>query len=154
MHPTLSPSIAPTTPAPTLAPTEICEAILAQVGAGGAQMYNGLYNKATGTINGMDWYVARDDVGGTAADTQTTLYYSTSHERWVIEAPDVYWEANQTQHSFGVEGTDYLNAGNDKRMPAGIQDYFGKNEQMWFQFSLDHGSTTVGIQKHRRFMKQ
>ena len=26
------------------------------------------------------------------------MYFSTSHNRWVIEAPDVYWEANTTHY--------------------------------------------------------
>ena len=30
--------------------------------------------------------------------TNATIYFSTSHNRWVIEAPDVYWEANQTHY--------------------------------------------------------
>ena len=41
-------------------------------------------------INGYDWWVARNDVGSTEATVNATIYFSTSHNRWVIEAPDVY----------------------------------------------------------------
>ena len=41
-----------------------------------------------------------DDVGGKNAGTNSTLYFSTSHNRWVLEAPDVYWEANLTAHRY------------------------------------------------------
>ena len=102
-HPTLSPSVSPTTPSPTLAPTQTCLVIELDVDItdGGLGTYNGMYNKQSTTINGYDWWVARDDVGGINANTGSTIYFSTSHNRWVIEAPDVYWEANITQHSIG-----------------------------------------------------
>lgn len=143
--PTLSPSIAPTTPAPTLAPTEECAAIDVIVSNLGVTTYNGIYNKADGKINGYNWWVARDDVSGTATDTGATLYFSTSHNRWVIEAPDVYWEANITAHSIGHQDGNTKNTANDQRLFPGTQagDYFGKRD--WFQFSLEHGSMMVAI---------
>ena len=110
------------------------------------ETYNGVYNKQPTTINGYDWWVARNDVGendpyGTTVGTPTnqattnaTIYFSTSHNRWVIEAPDVYWEANITSHSMGQGTDDHLNDGNDRRRPHGIEAYFG--QQDWFQFSL------------------
>ena len=104
MHPTFAPSVAPTTPAPTLAPTEICQSIKVTVsGTDAVATYNGIYNKQFTTINGYDWWVARNDVGATEATANATIYFSTSHDRWVIEAPDVYWEANMTQHSIGQD---------------------------------------------------
>ena len=58
-HPTFAPSIAPTTPSPTLAPTEMCTTIEVLVGDSGAfrgvQTYNGIYNKQTTSINGYAW---------------------------------------------------------------------------------------------------
>ena len=61
LHPTLAPSVAPTTPAPTLAPTEICESIKVTVsGTDAVATYNGIYNKQSSTINGYDWWVARN----------------------------------------------------------------------------------------------
>ena len=59
MHPTLSPSIAPTTPAPTLAPTETCDAVFVKVST--VETYNGIYNKQESTINGYNWWTARND---------------------------------------------------------------------------------------------
>ena len=52
-------------------------------------IYNGIYDKQATTINGYDWRVARNDVGVTNQGTNATIYFSTSHDRWVIEAPDV-----------------------------------------------------------------
>ena len=118
-HPTLAPSLAPTTPSPTLAPTEICEAITVTV-SGGVTTYNGIYNKQSTTINGYDWWVASNDVGGTESTTNATLYFSTSNDRWILEAPDVYFEANQTQHSIGQGSDDSLNDGDDRRRFQGI----------------------------------
>ena len=101
-HPTYAPSIAPTTPAPTLAPTEMCTAVTVTVsGTHAVKTYDGVYNKQSTTINGYDWWVARNDVGATDATANATIYFSASHNRWVIEAPDVYWEANITHHSIG-----------------------------------------------------
>ena len=96
-HPTLAPSVAPTTPAPTLAPTETCGSIKVDVADGGVQTYDGIYNKQDSTINGYDWFVTRNDVGQTEATTNATIYFSTSHNRWIIEAPDVYFEANSNE---------------------------------------------------------
>ena len=123
LHPTFAPSVAPTTPAPTLAPTEKCETIVIQVNqihgqATSITTYNGVYNKQSTTINGYDWWVARNDIGGTERSTNATLYFSTSHNRWVLEAPDVYWEANTTQHSIGQGADGHLNDGNDRRRPV------------------------------------
>ena len=73
-HPTLSPSVAPTTPAPTLAPTEICQAIDVAVAAGGVQTYNGIYNKQTSTINGYDWWVQSSNT----KHFRSTLTYSAN----------------------------------------------------------------------------
>ena len=70
------------------------------VSSSGVETYNGIYNRQSSTINGNDWWVARNDVGDTEMSTNATIYFSTSHNRWVIEAPDVYWEANMTMHSF------------------------------------------------------
>ena len=109
-HPTYAPSVAPTTPAPTLAPTEICESIRMHVtGTDAVKTYDGVYNKQSSTINGYDWWIARNDVGATDASANATIYFSTSHNRWVIEAPDVYWEANITAHSVGLVDDAHLN---------------------------------------------
>ena len=142
-HPTLSPSVAPTTPAPTLAPTEMCTAVEVLVGAGGVKTYNGIYNKQDSTINGYDWWVARNDVGTTEATSNSTIYFSTSHNRWIIEASDVYFEANTTHHSIGQGTNLHLNDGNDRRRFQALSNYFGKNN--WFQFSLNYGSKMVAI---------
>ena len=62
---------------------------------GAVAHYNGVYNRQASTINGYDWWVARNDVFMTDAGTNATLYFSSAHERWVLEAPDVYWEASE-----------------------------------------------------------
>jgi len=51
----------------------------------------------TETVDGKyDWWVARSDVGTEdSEDKPATIYFSSSHNRWVIEAPDVYWEQQQ-----------------------------------------------------------
>ena len=96
----------PTTPAPTLAPTELCVSITVHVtGTDAVSTYDGVYNKQSSTINGYDWWVARNDVGATEATSNATIYFSTSHNRWIIEAPDVYWEANTTHHSINRQST-------------------------------------------------
>ena len=41
---------------------------------GGTQKYNGVYNKQASTINGYNWWVARNDVGATEASTNATIY--------------------------------------------------------------------------------
>ena len=105
--------------------------------------YDGIYNKQASTINGYDWWVARNDVGATEATANATIYFSTSHNRWVIEAPDVYWEANMTQHSIGKATDEHLNDGSDRRRFQGLSDYFGKNN--WFQFSLNYPSAMVQV---------
>ena len=88
--------------------------------------YNGVYTKQLSKINGLNWWVARDDVGATAQATNTTLYYSTSHNRWILEAPDVYWEANQTSHSFTHDNPhrdlNNLNEANDQRRFQGLDE--------------------------------
>ena len=116
----------------------------------GIQTYNGIYNKQQSTINGYDWWVARNDVGDTNDGTNATVYFSTSHNRWVIEAPDVYWEANITQHSFAhgdLAATQQINDGDDRRrfsLGGAFDQYFGRTN--WFQFSMNYGSTTVESQ--------
>ena len=144
LHPTLAPSIAPTTPAPTLAPTEICASVkVTTSGTGAVTTYNGIYNRQSSTINGYDWWVARNDVGATEGTVNATIYFSTSHNRWVIEAPDIYWEANMTQHSVGQATDEHLNDGSDRRRFQGLSDYFGQNN--WFQFSMNYVSTMITI---------
>ena len=144
---TTVPTVAPTTPAPTLAPTQICAAVFLRVEDDGVTTYNGVYNMQDTNINNRNWWVARNDVGATHADTNATIYFSTSHNRWVIEAPDVYWEANQTQHSIGhgaIDGDDQMNNADDRRrFPTSdtadaLDYYFGETD--WFQFSLNYGS--------------
>ena len=95
-QPTITPTDEPSeqpTFAPTLAPTETCSALQVTVSAPGVTDYNGIYNKQDNQINGYNWWVARNDVSGIDADTGASLYFSTSHNRWVIEAPGVYFEA-------------------------------------------------------------
>ena len=87
-HPTLTPSVSPTTPAPTLAPTEGCYSVFVKISSSGVTEYNGVYNRQASTINGHDWWVARNDVGATQAGTNATIYFSQSNDRWVLEAPD------------------------------------------------------------------
>jgi hypothetical protein len=77
------------------------------------------------------------------ATSNATLYFSSSHNRWVLEAPDIYFEANTTHHSIGQGTDDHNNAANDRRRPHGISEYFGKNK--WFQFSLNYGSQMVDL---------
>ena len=107
------------------------------------ETYDGIYNRQSSTINGYDWWVARNDVGSTEASANATVYFSTSHNRWVIEAPDVYWEANITQHSIGQDEDSNRNDSNDRRRFPGLSDYFGEYD--WFQFSLNYPSTIVSI---------
>ena len=145
-HPTYAPSVAPTTPAPTLAPTEICASIKVEVDVTkdpGVSTYNGVYNKQSSTINGYDWWVSRNDVGATDASGNATIYFSTSHNRWVIEASDIYWEANTTQHSIGQVDDGHLNKEDDRRQPHGINDYFGKHK--WLQYSMNYASGMLFI---------
>ena len=107
--------------------------------------YNGIYNRQSSTINGYDWWVARNDVGDTNMGTNATIYFSTSHNRWVIEAPDVYWEANMThRQSTPVAGdpTDGNDA-DDRRRFHGLSTYFGQNN--WFQFSFNYPSGMVQV---------
>ena len=53
-HPTYAPSVAPTTPAPTLAPTELCSAVeVTASGTNAVETYNGVYNKQASTIIGL-----------------------------------------------------------------------------------------------------
>ena len=107
-------------------------------------LYNGVYIKQTSTINGYDWFIARNDVGTTDASSNTTLYFSTSHNRWVIEAPDIYWEANITAHSLGQANDASLNMNDDRRrIPHLFDIYFGTTQ--WFQFS------TIAVRKHFNF---
>ncbi len=112
-------------------------------GTDAVKTYDGVYNKQPSTINGYDWFVARNDVGDTNFGTNATIYFSTSHDRWVIEAPDVYWEANQTHYlhegtaapgSDDEEVADFNNA-DDRRRFHGLSAFFGENN--WFQFSAD-----------------
>ncbi len=70
-------------------------------GTAAVTQYSGVYNKQASTINGYDWWVSRNDVGGTDSTANATIYFSTSHNRWVLEVPDVYYEANITHHSIG-----------------------------------------------------
>ena len=153
-HPTIAPSVAPTTAAPTLAPTEICDSVEVWIGdsnrdgvadspASAVTLYNGVYNKQASTINGYDWWVARNDVGGTESTTNATLYFSTSNDRWIIEAPDVYFEANTTHHAIGHDCDEHYNDGNDRRRFQGMSEYFGENSR--FQFSLNYASTMVDV---------
>jgi hypothetical protein len=88
-------------------------------------------------------WVARNDVGATDATANATIYFSTSHNRWVIEAPDVYWEANVTHHSRGQDNDADLNRNDDRRRFQSLDAYFGDNA--WFQFSLNYPSTMVNI---------
>ena len=46
--------------------SQICQSIKVTVsGTGSVATYNGVYNKQSSTINGYDWWVARNDVGVT-----------------------------------------------------------------------------------------
>ena len=66
----------------------MCTAIEITISGGGVQTYNGIYNRQSTTINGYDWWMARNDVGEIDANTGATMYFSTSHNRWIIEATD------------------------------------------------------------------
>ena len=59
-------------PAPTAAPTEICEAIVLHgTGVG----YDGIFNRMDAQINGFDWWQSRDDVGGVGRNLRVRLFY-------------------------------------------------------------------------------
>ena len=99
----------------------MCTAVTVTVsGTHAVKTYDGVYNKQSTTINGYDWWVARNDVGATDATANATIYLSTSHNRWVIEAPDVYWEANVTHHSIGQVTDTHLNKEDDRRHFQGL----------------------------------
>ena len=79
------------------------------------QIYNGVYDKQATLVNGRDLWQLRRDFPAKYAETGTTLYWSDSTERWVVEAPTVTWEApNQA-----------FNAAGDVRQFPGLQDYSG-----------------------------
>ena len=84
-----------------------------------------MYNKQDRTINGYDWWVSDS--------SNATIYFSSSHDRWIIEAPDVYFEAS---------GTLTTDSG-ERRRAQGLTAYLGRNE--WFQFSLLYPSKMVQI---------
>ena len=82
-------------------------------------------------VNRNDWWRIRIDhpVTGTPEnyeDTGATLYWSDSAERWILEAPDVNWEADDA----------WFNTLDDDRLPPGIQNHFGDKDTIWEQFSL------------------
>ena len=94
--PTKSPTFSPTT-SPTSAPTESCEALI--ITGSGLTDYDGIYNKATGTINEYDWWQSRNDVGGVGQNLQVKLYYYTGvfGYRWRLEGPGYsFWAADDT----------------------------------------------------------
>ena len=41
------------------------------------------------TGSAHSWFVARNDVGATETTTNATIYFSTSRNRWILEAPDI-----------------------------------------------------------------
>ena len=53
----------------------------------GADPYDGVYNRQTGTINGFDWWQARNDVGA-MGETQIKIFYHIGihHSLWKLEA--------------------------------------------------------------------
>ena len=87
--------------------------------------------------------MSRNDVGATDATANATIYFSTSHNRWVIEGPDVYWEANVTHHSIGQVDDAHLNKENDRRRFQALDAYFGDND--WFQFSLNYLKVAIEV---------
>ena len=57
--------------------------------------YNGIYKKQASLVNGKDWWKHLYNQPGhlDEAEGGTSIYWSDTAERWVIEAPDVIWEA-------------------------------------------------------------
>jgi hypothetical protein len=92
--PTQSPTVSPTfspTASPTSSPTDGCPAMIL---TGTQVSYDGIYYLQTGTINGLRWWMSRDDVGGIGKGLQIKLYYykGMRGDRWRLEGPDYsFW---------------------------------------------------------------
>ena len=57
--------------------------------------YNGVYTKQKSFVNDKDWWKHLYSQPGhlNEAEGGTSIYWSDSAERWIIEALDVTWEA-------------------------------------------------------------
>ena len=86
----------------------MCSAMSVTVsGSDAVTDHNGIYLKQATTINGHDWWVAPETEAGSPA-----MYFSTSYGRWVLEAPDVYWEASE------IPGDQWEVSANAKCLPS------------------------------------
>ena len=99
-QPTDQPTEEPTeqpTQQPTLAPTELCTALKVTMvdppeseNAIAMSFYNGIYTKQSSLVNGRDWWRSRSDQPHPYDDTNTTIYWNSNDEKWVIESPEVW----------------------------------------------------------------
>ena len=73
--------------------------------------YNGIYMKQKSLVNNMDWWKQRytDTTHLSHENVGASIYWSAIGERWVIEAPDVTWEA---------PGTPYNDLDDDRHFPG------------------------------------
>ena len=81
-----------------------------------------------------NWVFKKTLVNGKYARTGSSIYWSAPLDRWVIETPDVTFQATAS--------TPY----DDNRQPHGIQAYFGSSQ--WTQITLladKNGSVTITI---------
>ena len=97
-EPTEQPSEQPTQQ-PTLVPTELCTSFVIEISNIGGSTdgmalttYNGIYVKQASLVNEMDWWKHSTKSG----DLGSSVYWSDSRKRWVIEASNVSWEAPTT----------------------------------------------------------
>ena len=99
-QPTENPTEEPTeqpTQQPTLAPTELCTALKVTMvdppeseNAIAMSFYNGIYTKQSSLVNGRDWWRSRSDQPHPYDDTNSTIYWNSNDEKWVIESPEVW----------------------------------------------------------------
>ena len=97
--------------------------------------YNGTYRRQGNLISGQSWWKH----GTKDGDTGTIIYWSESHDRWVVEAPDVIWESSEATP----------NSGNDERRFSGLQNYFGGQPSYWTQLSVSeemNGRVEIGFE--------
>ena len=103
--PTEEPTVAPTqepTLSPTKAPTELCTSLALTISNAAntvtdrgtaVTMYNGIYSKQLSAVNGKPWYRLRKGQPSPSDDHGSSLYWSETDKRWMIEATDIKWTA-------------------------------------------------------------